>query len=125
MPGTIVLEMTGKLSRGSLPGLCRRAADAIRDVEASVVVCDVGALDTPDAVAVDGLARLHLAIRRQGMEMEVRNAPEALLELLTFTGLREVLRPCEGSGIERERKTEKREHPLGVEEEAEVDDPPP
>ena len=81
-----------------------------------MLVCDVGALEEPDVVAVDAVARLQLTARRLGSRICVRRlgrgrgAPR-------FTGLAEI---C---GL-LERKTEKREDPLGVEEEGELDDPP-
>ena len=95
----------------------------LTDLEAAVVICDLEALRAPDAVAVDGLARLQLVLRRRGVEMEVCNTPESLLELLSFAGLQDVVRTSGPSAFERERKTEEREHPLGIQEEAELDDP--
>ena len=82
----------------------------------STIVCDVGAL-APDAVAVDALARLQLTARRLGLEIRLRDASSELQDLLTFVGLRNVLR------VEAGGQAEQREQRLGVEEEREVDDP--
>jgi hypothetical protein len=78
--------------------------------------CDVGALPA-DAVALDALARLQLAARRVGLELELCNASRELCCLITFTGLEEVLR------VEPGREAEEREKRLGVEEERELGDP--
>ena len=69
---------------------------------ASTIVCDVGAL-TPDAAAVDALARLQLTARRLGHEILLRDASTELQELLDFVGLRDVLR------VEAGRQAEQRE----------------
>ena len=82
----------------------------------STIVCDVGSI-VPDAVAVDALARLQLAARQSGHELRLRNASSELRELIAFVGLREALR------VEARGQAEEREEPLGVEEEAELDDP--
>jgi hypothetical protein len=78
--------------------------------------CDVGALPA-DAVALDALARLQLAARRVGLELELCNASLELCCLITFTGLEEVLR------VEPGREAEEREERHGVEEERELGDP--
>ena len=78
--------------------------------------CDVGALPA-DGVALDALARLQLAARRVGLELELCNASRELCCLITFTGLEEVLR------VEPGREAEEREERLGVEEEGELGDP--
>ena len=44
-----------------------------------------------DAVAVDALARLQLAVRRHGCEVRLRNASPALLDLVELMGLTDVL----------------------------------
>jgi hypothetical protein len=79
--------------------------------------CDVGALPA-DGVALDALARLRLAARRAGLELEICNASHELCCLIRFTGLEEVL--C----VEREREAEEREERLHVEEERQLGDPP-
>jgi hypothetical protein len=80
-------------------------------------VCDLRGA-TADCVTVDALARMHLAARRAGVELEVRHASRELHELLFFTGLSWVL------GLEPERQPEEREELLRAEEEGQLDDLP-
>lgn len=58
-----------------------------------VDVHDLGA----DAVAIDGLARLALRLRRCGYRLELMSPSQALLDLIALTGLAEVL-PAEPGG---------------------------
>ena len=51
------------------------------------MICDVGALVDPDAVAVDALAQLQLTTRRLGCRMRLRDPSVELLELIVFMGL--------------------------------------
>jgi hypothetical protein len=81
------------------------------------VCLDCGQFEHPTAATVDQIARLELAARRCGCELELRNANPCLLELIGFVGLGEVLR------VESRRQAEQREEPGGVEEEGELDDP--
>jgi len=81
------------------------------------VCLDCGQLDAPTAATIDQLARLELAARRSGYELELANANSRLLELIAFVGLSDVL------GVESGRETEQRKDPLGVEEESELPDP--
>jgi hypothetical protein len=57
----------------------------------STIVCDVGTF-SPDAKAIDTLARLQLSARRLGLELRLRHASNELQDLLAFAGLRDVLR---------------------------------
>jgi anti-anti-sigma regulatory factor len=81
------------------------------------IVCDLRGV-AADCVTVDALARLHLAARRAGVELNLRDASKELRELLVFTGLSGVLR------VEPGGEPEEREEPLRFEEERELDDPP-
>ena len=80
------------------------------------VSCDVRALRA-DVAAVDALARLQLAARQAGFELRLLHASAELRCLIELTGLATVLR------VEPGRKPEEREQNLGVEEEAQLDDP--
>jgi hypothetical protein len=80
------------------------------------IVCDLRGV-AADCVTVDALARLHLAARRAGVDLDVRHASQELQELLGFTGLSGVL------GLEPGRQAEEREDPLGREEERQLDNP--
>ena len=81
------------------------------------IVCDVGGL-APDASAIDGLARLHLLAKRQGLEIRFCSVPGDLRELLGLCGLAEVL------SLEVIGQAEQREERGGVEEERHLGDPP-
>ena len=78
--------------------------------------CDVAALPA-DGAALDALARLRLAARRVGLELELCNASDDLCCLIRFSGLEEVL------GVQLEGQPEEREQRLDVEKEGELDDP--
>ena len=82
------------------------------------VCLDCGPFTKPTAATVDQIARVHLAMRRCGCELELRNADPCLLELIGFVGLAEVLR------VESRRQAEEREQPGSIEEEGELDDSP-
>ena len=84
----------------------------------SRLVCDTSAFEHPDLGTIADLARLQIAARRLGLDVILRNAPAALLELVAFVGLSDVLR------VEPQRQAEERDERLGVEEERELDDPP-
>jgi hypothetical protein len=79
------------------------------------VLCDVSSLPA-DAAAIDLLARLQLAARRHGGELRLSGSSRALRELIAFCGLESALPG------ELERQPEKREEPLGVEEERQLGD---
>lgn len=81
------------------------------------LVLDCGGLLKPDCATIDGIARLQLAVRRRGLELQLRNANEALLELIDLAGLVGVL------SVEPGRQSEKREQLCCVEEEGQLDDP--
>jgi len=81
------------------------------------VCLDCGSLTAPTADTIDQLARLELATRRCGYELELANADPRLLELISFVGLSDVL------GVESRRESEQREDPGGIEEESELGDP--
>ena len=83
----------------------------------SRLVRDTSAFEHPDLGTIADLARLQIAARRLGLDVILRNAPAALLELVAFVGLADVL------PVELQRQAEEREERLGVEEERELDDP--
>ena len=76
---------------------------------------------------VDRGTRLQLTASRLGYRVELRRARDPLVELLVLSGLSGVL-PCAGSGpgasgVEAWGEPEHREQALGVQEEADPDDP--
>ena len=89
-PQTDAFAIRGPITQADLPGLCDRVCALLSQSGAEVVFCDVTGVD-PDAVTVDALARLQLAARRHGCQVRLPDASDALLELLTFMGLRDVL----------------------------------
>ena len=88
--GTIVFEIRGPLSRQDLPGLSDRVCALLSESDPVVAFCDVASVDA-DAVAIDALARLALAARRHGCQVRLRNASPALVGLLEFLGLNDVI----------------------------------
>lgn len=87
------------------------------------VVCDMGSVERPDLGTVEALARLRVGMRAKGWDMVLRYASPRLVELLELCGLDEMLPRCEPSALIDEGQPEKREQPLGVEEEVEPGDP--
>ncbi|MDX6571187.1 MAG: hypothetical protein QOC86_343 [Gaiellales bacterium] len=79
------------------------------------IVLDVSAL-APDAGAIDGLARLQLLAKRQGLELKLCKVPAELQALLGLCGLGDVLT------VEVVGQPEQREERRGVEEERHLDD---
>jgi hypothetical protein len=82
------------------------------------VCLDCGHLEAPTAATIDEIARLQLAARRRGCQLELANANPYLLELVGFVGLSNVLR------VQPRGQAEEGEQPGGVEEESELCDPP-
>lgn len=82
--------MSGQLTRNSVPGLCERAAKLLIDVDAQIVFCDVAGV-TPDAAALDGIARLCLAAVREGRELRLVHVSPQLEELLSLSGFEVVV----------------------------------
>ena len=80
----------GPIARDDLPGLCDRVCALLHQHEPEVARCDVRSVDV-DAVTVDALARLQLAARRQGCQVQLRHATTELRELVAFMGLADVL----------------------------------
>ena len=119
--------MIGPVPRDGIPALCERARRLLAGCDAGPVSCDVDALADPDAVTLDALARLQLTALRLGYRVELQRARGPLVELLVLSGLSGVLR-CAGSGpgasgVEARGEPEHREQALGVQEEADPDDP--
>jgi ABC-type transporter Mla MlaB component len=87
-----VLVLAGPIAPQDIQALCRRACALAERSDAELVVCDVGALVDPDAVAVEALARVQLTVRRMGCRVKVRHPCHELQELLAFMGLDDILR---------------------------------
>jgi ABC-type transporter Mla MlaB component len=124
-PDATVVVLSGPIARADIPALCDRARVLLEGCGADLVVCDVGALDDPDAVTVDALARLQLTARRLGRGIRLSQACGELRELLALMGLKDVLPVGAVLPLEPRGQAEEREQGLGVEEEADPGDPPP
>jgi anti-anti-sigma regulatory factor len=55
------------------------------------LVCDLSGVQ-PSCATIDALARLAVALRRQGTRLHLRHASPEVIELIDFMGLAEVLR---------------------------------
>jgi hypothetical protein len=80
------------------------------------IIVDCRRLTQPTAATIDQIARLKLAARRRGSELELQDASPHLLELIGFVGLSGVLR------VESRRQAEQRKKPRRIEEERDVGD---
>jgi anti-anti-sigma factor len=122
-PTTIELEIRGRFDRTDAARLGREVRALLEERDARQIVCDVGAVFRSDVAVVDVLCRMRLAARRRGCQLQVRDASTELLDLLSLVGLSDVIPIASSSGVEAEGQTEKREHPLRVEEERDPADP--
>jgi len=112
------------------------AADAVAAIypclqvrfDDSFIECDVGALLRPDLGTINTLARLALSARRLDRRVCLRGTSPDLRELLTLTGLGDVLRTAAlsaleaGRQVEAGRQTEQGKEPGGVQEERDAGD---
>ncbi len=89
----------------------------MRQPRPRAVLCDVSGLPATLA-AVDQLARMQLAARRSGCQVQLRNTARELEGLIALAGLADVL------PVEVERQAEDGEQRGGVEEERQLGDPP-
>lgn len=119
----IELGTSGRIDRADIPGLCERARVLLTNDVKVQLVCDVGAIVSPDAVTVDALARLELTARRLGCQVRVEHASAELRGLLAFMGLSDALPLSGRSGLEARRQTKEREQRGRVEKERDPADP--
>ncbi len=122
-PDTIVLVISGPLTRAHIRGLSAFVRLLLEGCDSDHIVCDVGGLVEPDAATVDALARFQLAARRLGRRVRLRHPSSELQELLALMGLSEVIPLCGGLTLESKRQAEQREKSFGVQEEGEPGDP--
>jgi ABC-type transporter Mla MlaB component len=88
---SLTVRIRGPLSRADLPGLYRRICELLERSRARRIRCDVSEIAV-DAVSLDALARLQVAARRRGAEIELVGASAELLDLIEFAGLGSALR---------------------------------
>ena len=111
---TTVLVLSGAITPGDIPRLCRRVRALLQGGTDQDVLCDVGSCAAPDAVTVDALARFQLTARRLGRRVRLLNTSRELKGLLLLMGFCDVL-PL---AFEAQGETEEGEEAGGVEEEA-------
>jgi hypothetical protein len=121
-PSTGLFVIAGPIGDGDAPRLCERLRQIIYSSDAGLIFCDVGALPA-NVRTIEALARLQLTARRHGRRIRLQRASRELQQLIEFVGLSEVLagRPALRG---RSGNAEEREHPRGVEERIDPDDPP-
>jgi ABC-type transporter Mla MlaB component len=90
-PRHLTLQIRGPLARSDLPGLFERTCALLDGMPSEVLLCELQGVAS-DAVAVDALARLALAARRQGCYVRLCGASPELRALVDFMGLSDVLR---------------------------------
>ena len=95
----VVLLVTGPIARRAVPKLCERFHQLLGSSGAEMIVCDVGAMDPPDADTVEALARLQLTAMRMGRRVRYVDASGELRDLLAFSGLDGVM-PCDEIPVE-------------------------
>jgi STAS domain len=86
----LVFAIRAPIRPDDLTGLSDRISELLEETRPDVVHCDVGRLE-PDAVAVDALLRLRLAVQRRGCCLRLLNASPELFELVVFMGFEDVL----------------------------------
>jgi ABC-type transporter Mla MlaB component len=86
----LILVVTAPITRADIPGLCARLRGLLDASDSVRVICDMAEFSHPDAVAIDALGRLQLAVRRRGKSIELRNASAELRDLLGLVGLADV-----------------------------------
>jgi ABC-type transporter Mla MlaB component len=90
--GPALLVLRGPIAPQDIPALCRCARELLERSDAELVICDVGSVEQPDAVAVEALARVRLTAGRLGRGVKLRHPCLELRELLAFMGLADILR---------------------------------
>ncbi|WP_406294087.1 STAS domain-containing protein [Embleya sp. NBC_00888] len=127
-PPPAVLAVYAPLTRTDVPGLCARLLALLHADRADPFPCDVSALIHPDLAAIEALARLQLTARGVGRRIRLHGTSGELRDLLTLTGLDEIVPTGPGSGrllgVECRREAEQREQVRDVEERVEADDLP-
>jgi anti-anti-sigma regulatory factor len=87
----VVWPLGPVISRADIPCLCDQLAVVVRYGGVRLVLCDVGGVAYQDVVVMEALLRLQLTARRLGGRILIRNASARLLDLITATGLCEIL----------------------------------
>ena len=99
------MVVRGLVTPQDVAGLCERGRALVEQCEVGGdLVCDVRALTSPDAVALDAVARLLLTTRRSGRRLVLLHASTELLELLDLLDLLDLVGlpsddPAHASGV--------------------------
>ena len=84
------------------------APGSLTDTRMNALVCDLSGVQ-PSAATIDALARLAVALRRQGSRLRLRHASPELIDLIEFMGLAEVLEGsaehCSSTGFDARSET--------------------
>ncbi|HEY3096176.1 MAG TPA: STAS domain-containing protein [Acidimicrobiia bacterium] len=120
-PRSVIFDLGGPVVP-AVGDLCERVRMLLAAGDVDLVTVEVGALASPDAIALDALARLQLTARRSGGSIRLRHAREKLRDLLALAGLSEQL-PGSGDLFETQGKSEQREE-ARFDEEVDPTDPP-
>jgi len=121
-PSTIVFALRGPIESKDIRVMCERVGSLLDSTGTDHVICDVGAVVNPDAGTVEALTRMQLTARRLGGQLQLRGACGELRELLTMSGLTDVL-PCDELRLEASGQAEQGEQAGGVEEEGDPAEP--
>lgn len=122
-PSIIRIAIDGPVDPVDIASIGDRFQALLQAAGGRQVECDVAALTSPDATAVDALARLQLTARRLGLEIRFSGASIELVDLLSFAGLLEVLSLNGRLDVEPRRQPEQREETGRVEEEGDPGNP--
>jgi ABC-type transporter Mla MlaB component len=122
-PNEMVIVIDGPTAPADVGELCERLRRQVEGSPTDLILCDAGALVDPDLAAIDALARLQLTARRLGCRIRLRGACGELRDLLSLSGLDEVVSVSERLRPQPGRQAEEREPSLGVEEEGDPGDP--
>ncbi|HEY7280365.1 MAG TPA: STAS domain-containing protein [Actinomycetota bacterium] len=92
----MLMSIAGPIAPDGIVPLCDRVRSVLRTRPHARVICDVGAIDDPDAVTVEALARMQLTALQLGGEIVLRDPCADLARLLDLCGLADVvpLEPC-------------------------------
>ena len=112
------IELAGRIGPDEAGALETCVCARVAAGEPGPLACDVARVEHPDMGTVDALARMALAARRLGRDVELRRPRPDLLELLVLAGL-------DALAVEVGRQAEEREEAGRVEEEDDSADPIP
>ena len=91
-PRTVELVVDGVIDHDDEPRLCGQVQALLASGKVDIIICDIGDLTSRDAVAVAVLARMQLTAQRLGGSIRLRRVAPELRGLLSFCGLRNVVR---------------------------------